>query len=461
ATWRTGLIAALSFQLVLDVGAVAQLAQPVLVVLLDATLAQRLARHLAQAVGRRLVGSPLEDLDQVHAERRTHRVADLARGERIHRALELGYGVAGIDPAEVTAAPRAAIDRVLARQVLEGAAAALHALPDFAQPAQPLVLADDLVGADQDVPCARLRDRRAADAGPAAGAAPVDQREHVEARRTAQQSAELPRTGVRQRVDEELRQALRRSPAERPAAHRLGRVRECGREPCKVVPALQLPDHLLAAQPLALDLLRRRAFGHRQQDLRDVKLGGRLRALRLRSQERVDVGIADLDAAVDLAFAQALAHDLFADVVAEARETRAVALDALAQLDDRQLALLGDRRQRTVHLRLVGTDAEFARRLRLRAIDDHPLEHLLLEHVGRRRLDVLRAKLPLGYPQAQRKLARRDRFAVHDRDDPIDRRRRLRRGRRRGDQPRDRREQRQRRRCGASQAEERGSMHYS
>src|SRR5690606_650640 len=307
------------------------------------------------------------------------RVATLAGREGIHRALELGDGVAGIDPAVVAPASRAAIDRVLPRQVLEGAGAAFHALPDFAQPAQRLVLADDLVGADQDVPCARLRDRRAADAGRTAGAAPVDQLEHVETRRTTQQAAELPRTGVRQRIDEELRQALRRSPAERPATHRLGRVGERGREPCKIVPALQLPDHLLAAHPLALDLLRGRAFGHRQQDLRNVKLGGRLRALRLRGQERVDVGIADLDAAVDLAFAQPLAHDLFADIVAEARETRAVALDALAQLDDRQLVLLRDRRQRTVHLRLVDADTQFARRLRLRAIDDHPLEHLLLE----------------------------------------------------------------------------------
>src|SRR5690606_25879893 len=72
-------------ELVLDVGAVAQLAQPVLVALLDAPLAQRLARLLAQPVGRALVGAPLDDLDQVHAEGRAHGIAQLPRRERVHR----------------------------------------------------------------------------------------------------------------------------------------------------------------------------------------------------------------------------------------------------------------------------------------------------------------------------------------------------------------------------------------
>src|SRR5690242_4023747 len=62
----------------LDVGRVAKLAQPFLVRLLRLALAQRLARLQAAALRRRFAGAPLDHLDQVVAEGRAHRLADLA-----------------------------------------------------------------------------------------------------------------------------------------------------------------------------------------------------------------------------------------------------------------------------------------------------------------------------------------------------------------------------------------------
>ena len=60
----------LLFEAVLDVGAVAHLAQPVLVGLVRLALAQGLARSSALAIRRDVLDAPLEHLDQVPAERR-------------------------------------------------------------------------------------------------------------------------------------------------------------------------------------------------------------------------------------------------------------------------------------------------------------------------------------------------------------------------------------------------------
>src|SRR5690606_8536176 len=103
----------------------------------------------------------LEHLDQVNAEGRANRLADLARRQRVHRALEFGHRVAGIDPAEIAAAPRTAVGRILARHLAEIGGAALHLLADLAQAAEGLFFADHFVRADQDVPGARLGDRLA------------------------------------------------------------------------------------------------------------------------------------------------------------------------------------------------------------------------------------------------------------------------------------------------------------
>src|SRR5437764_7112858 len=84
----------------LDVGLVAQLPQPFLIGLVGLALAQRLARLQALALGGDVARAALEDLDEVVAEGRAHRRADLAHLQFLVGALELRHGVAGVDPVE-------------------------------------------------------------------------------------------------------------------------------------------------------------------------------------------------------------------------------------------------------------------------------------------------------------------------------------------------------------------------
>src|SRR5262249_53176338 len=103
----------------LDVGAVAQLPQPFLVGLVGLALLEREARLHALALDRQPARAALDELDQVVAERRLDRLADLARLERHEGALELGHRVARQYPAEVAALRRAAILRVQTRELGE------------------------------------------------------------------------------------------------------------------------------------------------------------------------------------------------------------------------------------------------------------------------------------------------------------------------------------------------------
>src|SRR5437764_4655533 len=98
-----------------DVGLVAELPQPLLVGLVRFALAQGLARLQALPLGRHVARAPLEHLDEVVAEGRAHGLADLADFQLLVVVLELGHGIAGIDPVELAAARGGAVYRVLAR----------------------------------------------------------------------------------------------------------------------------------------------------------------------------------------------------------------------------------------------------------------------------------------------------------------------------------------------------------
>src|SRR5436190_1662297 len=88
----------------LDVGLVAQLPQPFRVGLVGLALAQRLARLQPAPFGAEIARAALEHLDQVVAERRADRLADLADLELLVGALEFRHRVARIDPVELPAA---------------------------------------------------------------------------------------------------------------------------------------------------------------------------------------------------------------------------------------------------------------------------------------------------------------------------------------------------------------------
>src|SRR5258706_2059939 len=108
---------------VLDEGAVARLAQPILVRLVGLALADRVARGRLLALLGQLVGAALEDLHEVPSERRLHRLAHFLVLERVHHALEFLHGVAGGDPAQVAALGRARILRLLLGDLAEVGAA--------------------------------------------------------------------------------------------------------------------------------------------------------------------------------------------------------------------------------------------------------------------------------------------------------------------------------------------------
>src|SRR4029079_12795131 len=123
----------------------------------------------------------LDDLHQVPAERAPHRLADFARLERIHRALELRHGIAGIDPAQVTALRGADVDRVGPRELGEIGVAVDDAIAQIREAPARLALGNELVRPDQDVACVALLHGSAR-----AGAAALEEPQHVEADRAAQ-----------------------------------------------------------------------------------------------------------------------------------------------------------------------------------------------------------------------------------------------------------------------------------
>src|SRR6266567_8078702 len=92
-----------------DVSPVARLPHPVLETLFGLALADRELSLRTLAVGGHVLLAPSQNFDQVPAEGRAHRRRYLVLRELVHRFLERGDHVAGIDPAEVTALGRARV----------------------------------------------------------------------------------------------------------------------------------------------------------------------------------------------------------------------------------------------------------------------------------------------------------------------------------------------------------------
>src|SRR2546428_508260 len=136
----------------LDVGLVAQLAQPFLVGLVGLALAQRLARLHAAALGTEIARAALENLDQVVAEGRAHRLAHFADLELFVGALEFRHRVAGVDPVELAAARRGAVVGMHARQLGEIGAAGDYTVAQVDKLAARVGLGHRFLGPDQDVP---------------------------------------------------------------------------------------------------------------------------------------------------------------------------------------------------------------------------------------------------------------------------------------------------------------------
>ena len=154
------------------------------------------------------------------AKRRLDRLADFARLEQIHGALEIGHRVPGKQPVEVAAARRTAVRGVLARLFGEIRAAGDDALAQILKPAARVSLGNDFVGPHQDVPRVGLLDGRAL-----LRAALLHQLDDMEASRTAQYRADFAGTQAFRGLGEKLGQPVLSPPAHVPALERIWRVR--------------------------------------------------------------------------------------------------------------------------------------------------------------------------------------------------------------------------------------------
>src|SRR4051812_36220432 len=190
------------FKPVLDVGAVAQLAQPLLVGFVALALAPHLACLETLAFRRGVGGASLEDLDQVPAEGRLDRLADFSVLQMGVGALELRNGVTGKNPPELSAARRRGVVRMEPRKLGE-IRAVRDALAQLSKLALRVVFGDDLVRAHENVPqvdLLHLAQRRR----PAA----IDELEHVEARRAAQYVGHVAGLQLGEGLDEKLGQTV-------------------------------------------------------------------------------------------------------------------------------------------------------------------------------------------------------------------------------------------------------------
>ena len=253
----------------LDVGAGAQLVEPLGVGRLELPLAQHVARLLALLARVELDLAALDDLDQVHAEARDDRLGDAADRQRVHRLLELGHQAAGRSPAQVAAGRRAAVLGVLARQLLERrlAGGSICCL-ELGQPADRRLVAQLRRRPQQDVARARLRDREGCRRRAARSASGRGSRRRCAAARARPRPAAGPCTPG----DEDIGQAIGRAQADHAAVGLVAVLGDFARDRLEGLAGAHPRQRGFGAVAPLGHRRSGRALGHRDQDLRDVEL---------------------------------------------------------------------------------------------------------------------------------------------------------------------------------------------
>jgi hypothetical protein len=145
-------------------------------------------------------------------------------------------------------------------------------------------------------------------------------------------------------------------------------------------------DDVADAFDLALgsgDLLGRRAVRQRDHDVGQANFGAADGAL---GQQLVDLGLADLDAALDVALAQAFDQHLLAQAGAEFLVAQSIRGQSLAQLVRGHAVARRDALDRLGQLRVADADAGFRGTGELQTHQHQAVEHLAFEHVPRRQL---------------------------------------------------------------------------
>ncbi len=138
-------------------------------------------------------------------------------------------------------------------------------------------------------------------------------------------------------------------------------------------------------------------------------------------QRRVHFALADVDAALREALAQALHGDLVAHRVAEVVERHAVGGELLAQAVHVSAVLLGDAADGAVQFVVADADAGAVGARHLQLDQHQALEHLALQHVVRRQLRFAAGILRLHVANGTIQFALQHDILVDDRSDAVQR----------------------------------------
>ena len=341
------------------------------------------------------------------------RARALAGLELVHLLLEGLDHLAGRLPAEIAAGiAGAGVIGMLAGQLAE-IGAVLELLGEIEGTRAGLLVGGQLVRLDQDVTGTRLGDHLAVGAAAASvhaqdvvAAGGLDHRRHG------------ARLEIADRPGEGGRQVGQAPPAEIAAFQRLLAVGMGGGKRCEVRAGFELALQFLGARAGFRALVRAGAVADRDQDVREIDLG--IADVLLLRQIGVDVLLADADARLELARAQALRHDLVADLLAHGEIVAAFAPDLPCELGLRHAVALGDVGDDVVELAVVDADAGIAGALGLDAHEDEALEDLVAELAARHVVHAALAQLLLGVVERCFVFAVQDDAVVDDDEDAVD-----------------------------------------
>ena len=240
-----------------------------ILILLVACGPQCLSSLQSRAIGRRLFRAALEHLDQVPAERRLHRPADLIDLQCRHRLLELRHCVTRVQPAKIAAAAATRVERMQACQCSELDLPGFDANLHFFEPPLDLWFGSQVRHSQQDVACMCLLHRASCEFA-VEGAATPQHLQNMKTVRAADHRTDLVNFQRLGRVDKKRGQTVCVTPAEFTALQCFGCVRIAGSDPRKFRTALQLRDQFVSAIASCDDAIVRGIFRNTQQDLRKI-----------------------------------------------------------------------------------------------------------------------------------------------------------------------------------------------
>ena len=239
--------------------------------------------------------------------------------------LEFRHGIARIDPSQISSPRSRAVVRIKARELRE-----VHSVDDAFPQAEELplgfVLGNEIVGTCQDMTHVRLLDEERR-----AGAAQLEELEHVESGGASKHVADVSGLQARQGLDVQFRQPLLTAPTHYTSLKRIRRIGVRGGEPGELRAVPEPPDHLLGAGTPAFQLLGGRLLGYPDQNVLDVVFGRSVFSFALLEQQILDLPFADRDLAGDFAVPQAIHQDLIAKFFPKRVETDRIALERLPE----------------------------------------------------------------------------------------------------------------------------------